>query len=61
MGALTYIPTEQAAEIAWQRYAVLVNAANADLRLWADRRHVEDMARAHRAFTEVFLALERAA
>lgn len=61
MGAISYIPTPQAVETAWERYAALVTQANADRRLWADRAHVEEMARAHRAFTEAFGAMEHAA
>jgi len=61
MSRVAVIPTEPAVDAAWERYRVLVDRANRDTRLWADRPHCEAIIRAHEEFKEAFIAQDRAA
>lgn len=57
MGSVIQMPSQLAAEAAWQRYAALVRASQDDFTLRADRRHCEAVLRAHRVFADAFVAL----
>lgn len=61
MSNIITLPTKLAATEAWERYAALVRQANADRQLWADLRHCQDMARAHRDWMHLFLRSDSAA
>lgn len=55
---LSLLPTQATVDAAWTRYQALVRAALDDPRLNADRRHVEETLKAHRAFADVFMEAE---
>lgn len=55
MDSVNQMPSQAAAEAAWQRYAALVRATQDNFSLRADRRHCEAVLRAHRVFADAFV------
>lgn len=61
MAKLSYLPTPQAAQIAWERFQSLAHEANANRILWEDLEHCKAMARAWDAWRDIFLKMDSAA
>lgn len=58
---ISYLPTTQAVEAAWERYRILAAQLAENPRLCADRGHMEALKRAERAWTAAFNAMDDAA
>lgn len=56
MGHLAYIPTGDAVEAAWERMQALARPLTQDPGLLTDRGHMEELARAERAWRDAFIA-----
>lgn len=61
MSALAVLPTPASVEAAWERFRALAAAVATDPALLANRSHMEQMARAEKAWKQAFLAMDSAA
>lgn len=60
MSAVAVLPTQLTLNEAWSRYQELVLRAIDRPALFADRKHMEAMHRADRAFADLLISTERA-